>query len=79
MLPYLYSLFAPPRIRCWSRPRTKSLDELEDLIGTFSREYADDNIQDDGSDVGSGEFGAEQCVKELLILLILLMNIHEYS
>jgi len=55
------------------------LDELEDLIGTFSREYADDNIQDDGSDVGSGEFGAEQCVKELLILLILLMNIHEYS
>jgi hypothetical protein len=44
--------------------KNKSLDELEDLIGRFSREYADYNIQDDGSDVGSGEFGAEANVDE---------------
>ena len=38
--------------------KNKSLDELEDLMGGFSREYAD------GSNVGSDELGVEVGVDE---------------
>ncbi|KAN0108918.1 hypothetical protein V8E51_008660 [Hyaloscypha variabilis] len=38
--------------------KKKSLDELEDLIGGFSRDAAGDDIQDDPSDASGGEIGA---------------------
>ncbi|KAN0090652.1 hypothetical protein V8E51_013788 [Hyaloscypha variabilis] len=38
--------------------KKKSLDELEDLMGGFSRDAAGDDIQDDPSDASGGEIGA---------------------
>ena len=43
--------------------KSKSLDELEDLMGGFSREHADDNIEYDGLDTGD-KLGAEVRVDE---------------
>ena len=44
--------------------KNQSLDELEDLMGGFSREYADDDIPDDRSDVGRDDPGVEVGVSE---------------
>jgi hypothetical protein len=53
-----------PRLKMLEQTKNQSLDELEDLMGGFSREHADADIQDDGSDVGSDELGAEVRVDE---------------
>lgn len=53
----------PPRLKMLEQTKSKSLDELEDLMGGFSREHADDNIEYDGSDTGD-ELGAEVRVDE---------------
>ena len=45
----------PPRLKMLEQTKNQSLDELEDLMSGFSREYADDGIQDDGSDIGSSD------------------------
>jgi hypothetical protein len=44
--------------------KNKSLDELEEFMGWIGRKFADDDIQDDGSGVGSDELGAEVGVDE---------------
>jgi hypothetical protein len=54
----------PPRLKMLEQTKNKSLDELEDLMGGFSREYADDDTQDDSSDVGSDELRAKAGVDE---------------
>jgi len=38
--------------------KKKSLDELEELMGGFSRDAAGDNIQDDTSDASGDDIGA---------------------
>ncbi|KAN0103560.1 hypothetical protein V8E51_011873 [Hyaloscypha variabilis] len=48
----------PPRLRMLEQIKKKSLDELEDLMGGFSRDAAGDDIQDDPSDASGGEIGA---------------------
>ena len=53
-----------PRLKMLEQTKNQSLDELEDLMGGFSREHADADIQDDSSDVGSDELGAEVGVDE---------------
>jgi hypothetical protein len=54
----------PPRLKMLEQTKNQSLDELEDLMGGFSREYADDDIQDDRSDIGSNDPGVEVGVNE---------------
>jgi hypothetical protein len=54
----------PPRLKMLEQTKNKSLDELEDLMGGFSREFADDDIQDDGLGVGSDELRADVGVDE---------------
>lgn len=46
------------------RTKIKSLDALEDLMDGFSRQYADNNIQDDRSNIGSDDPGVEVGVNE---------------
>ena len=48
----------PPRLKMLEQIKRKSLDELEDLIGGFSRDAAGDDLQDDPSDASGGEIGA---------------------
>ncbi|KAN0095005.1 hypothetical protein V8E51_015716 [Hyaloscypha variabilis] len=48
----------PPRLKMLEQIKKKSLDELEDLMGGFSRDAAGDDIQDDPSDASGGEIGA---------------------
>ena len=49
----------PPRLRMLEQTKNKSLDELEDLMGGFSREYANNGVQDDDLGVGSNTLEAE--------------------
>ncbi len=48
----------PPRLKMLEQIKRKSLDELEDLMGGFSRDAAGDDIQDDPSDASGSEIGA---------------------
>ena len=48
----------PPRLKMLEQIKKKSLDELEDLMGGFSRDAAGDDIQGDASDASGDEIGA---------------------
>jgi len=48
----------PPRLKMLEQIKKKSLDELEELMGGFSRDAAGDNIQDDTSDASGDDIGA---------------------
>jgi hypothetical protein len=49
----------PPRLEMLEQIRGKSLDELEDLMGGFSRDYAGDDVQDDAIDIVGDQAAAE--------------------
>lgn len=49
----------PPKLGMLGRIREKSLDELEDLMGGFSRECAGSGTEDGGLSASSGELGGE--------------------
>jgi hypothetical protein len=48
----------PPRLKILEQIKKKSLDELEELMGGFSRDAAGDDIQDDASDASGDNIAA---------------------
>ncbi|KAH6665072.1 hypothetical protein B0J14DRAFT_660758 [Halenospora varia] len=54
----------PPRLKMLEQTKNQSLDKLEDLMGGFSQEYANDDIQDGGLDISSDNPGAAVGVNE---------------
>ena len=54
----------PPRLKMLEQTKNKSLDELEDLMGGFSRECASGGTQDGGLGAGSHGLGVEVRVDE---------------
>lgn len=48
----------PARLKMLEQIKGKSLDELEDLMGEFSRDAAGDDLHDDSRDIGGDEAGS---------------------
>src|SRR6266487_1815577 len=51
----LWEQTRPARLKMLEQIKGKSLDELEDLMGGFSRDLAGDDIQDDSADDVGGD------------------------
>ena len=56
----LWERTQPPRLEMLEQIKDKSLDELEDLIAGFSREYAGEDGPGDAADVSSDDSNSDR-------------------